>query len=103
MMCSNFQKAFYLFEEVTIDEMVIGFKGRFGPLQYNPIDAATALGDVPRQVKVKTVKADSKMAPWPHLVHMKRMIALVSIARVNHNRSALDSFARVARRNLGSV
>ncbi|KAI8771552.1 piggyBac transposable element-derived protein 4-like [Biomphalaria glabrata] len=36
MMCSNFQKAFYPFEEVAIDEMVIGFKGRFGPLQYNP-------------------------------------------------------------------
>ncbi|KAI8778339.1 piggyBac transposable element-derived protein 4 [Biomphalaria glabrata] len=26
MMCSNFQKAFYPFEEVAIDEMVIGFK-----------------------------------------------------------------------------
>ncbi|KAI8726902.1 piggyBac transposable element-derived protein 4 [Biomphalaria glabrata] len=33
------------------------------------VDAATALGDVPRQVKVKTVKADSKIAPGPHLVH----------------------------------
>ncbi|KAI8785376.1 piggyBac transposable element-derived protein 4 [Biomphalaria glabrata] len=36
MMCSNFQKAFYPFEEIAIDEMVIGFKCRFGPLQYNP-------------------------------------------------------------------
>ena len=32
----NFQQAFYPFENLSIDEMVIGFKGRFYAKQYNP-------------------------------------------------------------------
>ena len=33
---SKFQDAFYPFQEVSIDEMVIGWKGRFASKQYNP-------------------------------------------------------------------
>ena len=32
----KYQEAFYPFEEVCIDEMVIGWKGRFKSKQYNP-------------------------------------------------------------------
>ena len=33
---TNFQKHFYPYENLSLDEMVIGWTGRFGSKQYNP-------------------------------------------------------------------
>lgn len=33
---ANFRKQYYPYEDISIDEMVVGYKGRFGSRQYNP-------------------------------------------------------------------